>query len=68
MFDKDFLNVVDRVSDIFINFMEEKGFDVSYHNDKYLGNGATAFNSKDSFVPIFELSNQLYSYTFYNFY
>lgn len=60
MFDKDFLNVVDRVSDIFIDFMEEKGFDVSYHNDKYLGNGATAFNSKDTFVPIFELSNQLY--------
>ena len=29
MFDKDFLNVVDRVSDIFIDFMEEKGFDVS---------------------------------------
>lgn len=41
MFDKDFLNVVDRVSDIFIDFMEEKGFDVSYHNDKYFGDHHT---------------------------
>lgn len=41
MFDKDFLNVVDRVSNIFIDFMEEKGFDVSYHNDKYFGDHHT---------------------------
>lgn len=41
MFDKDFLNVVDRVSDIFIDFMEEKGFDVSYQNDKYFGDHYT---------------------------
>lgn len=60
MFDKKFLEIVDQISDIFIDFMEEKGFDVDYHDDKYFGNGATAIGKGDKFVPIFKLSNQIY--------
>lgn len=64
MFDKSFYKQADKLSEIFMDYMSDRGFSVSHHNDKYSGNGVTASHKEDKFVPIFKLVNQIYSKSF----
>lgn len=64
MFDKIFYKQADKLSEIFMDYMSDRNFSVSHHNDKYSGNGVTASHKEDKFVPIFKLVNQPYPKSF----